>query len=76
MSDLVRVSIGGFEKNVGAAFAAQHDLTPLDESPRKSDGSLRPATRSGGRRVKPRTTVAKSAAAKKAVTKPADDKKE
>lgn len=66
MPELVRVRIGGVEKNVGKAFAAKHDLTVLDEPTTKGDGSPRETTRKNGRRAKPKTTVDDSATAKKA----------
>ena len=66
MAELVRVQIGDVEKNIGADFAAIHDLTVLDEPTSKGDGSPRPATRKNGRRAKPKTTVDASATAKKA----------
>lgn len=75
MPDLVRVRIGDVEKNVGRAFAEVHDLKVLDEPTHSPDGRPREETRAGGRPRKPKTTVA-TAAAKKAVTKPADDSKE
>lgn len=62
---LVRVRIGDRIKNVGSAFAKKHSLEVVDESPRRPDGTLRPEMRSNGRRVKPKTTVAGAAAAKK-----------
>ena len=68
MTDLVRVKINGFEKNVGATFAEIKELDVLDEPTHRTDGQPRAMTRSGGRRVKPKTTVAKKAAEKKATT--------
>ena len=65
MADLVRVRLNGIEKNVGRTFAERHDLEVLDEPTTNPDGSLRPTTRAGGRRVKPKTSVAKKAAEKK-----------
>lgn len=76
MADLVRVRIDGFEKNVGRVFAEMNDLKVLDEPTHNGDGSPRGTTRSGGRAVKKRTTVATEAAAKKAaVTESAPDEK-
>lgn len=84
MTDLVRVRIGANETAVGRSFAEKHDLTILDEPALTPDGRLRADTHNG-RRVKPKTTVAKSAAKKtsgtpsgapKAVTESADNKKE
>jgi hypothetical protein len=67
MADLVRVKINGFEKNVGSDFAKSNELEVLkDEPTHRPDGQLRGMTRTSGRRVKKKTTVAKSAAAKKA----------
>lgn len=65
MQKLVRAVVGEVETNTSAAFAASHDLKVLDESTRREDGRRRPATRLGGRKAKPKTTVA-TAAAKKA----------
>jgi hypothetical protein len=65
MASLVRVRLDGFEKNVGASFAESHKLEVLDEPTHRDDGTARPTLRAGGRRVKPKTTVAKQAAAKK-----------
>lgn len=74
---LVRVRVGGIEKNMGRSLAeASEGVEVLNEDPRNPDGSLRRETRKGGRPVKQRTTVAKKAAEKKAVTPSADDKKE
>jgi hypothetical protein len=66
MADLVRVRLDGVEKNVGAAFAEKHGLEVLDVSAHRPDGQVRPETRKGGRRRKPKTTVADRATAKKA----------
>lgn len=66
MADLVRVRIGDFEKNVGKAFAEAKGLEVLEEPTTNGDGSLRGTTRAGGRRVKPKTSVAKKATEKKA----------
>lgn len=68
MSDLVRVRIGGIEKNVGKAFAEINDLEVLDEPTTNRDGTLRGTTRKDGRPVKPKTSVAKKVAEKAAVT--------
>lgn len=77
MSDLVRVRINGFEKNVGRTFAESTEgVEILDEPTHRDDGAPRETTREGGRPVKPRTTVAKKAAAKKAATKAADTAEE
>ena len=76
MPDLVRVVIGDVEKNVGRGFAEAKGLKVLDEPTHTGDGRPRPATRLGGRPVKPKTSVAKKAAAKKAVTEPAENQKE
>lgn len=68
MSDLVRVRLGDFEKNVSRSFAEANDLTVLDEPTTNRDGSLRGTTRKAGRPVKPKTSVAKKVAEKAAVT--------
>lgn len=76
MADLVRVRIGGFEKNVGRSFAESNDLEVLDEPTANGDGSLRATTRKGGRPVKEKTTVAKQAAEKKAAVTSAPNTEE
>lgn len=65
MSELVRVRLNGVEKTVGRAFAESNGLTVLDEPTHKGDGTLRATTRTGGRQVKKKTSVAEAAAAKK-----------
>jgi hypothetical protein len=75
--DLVRVKINGFEKNVGADFAKSNELDLLkDEPTHRPDGQPRGMTRTGGRRVKPRTSVAKKAAEKKKATSKAETAEE
>jgi hypothetical protein len=76
MADLVRVRLDGVEKNMGRALAESAEVEILDEPTRGSDGRLRGETSEGGRPRKPRTSVAKQVAEKKAVTKSADDQKE
>jgi hypothetical protein len=66
MSDLVRVRVDDREFNVGRAHAEANKLDVLDESPRFSDGSLRPVTRRGGRPRKPKVSVAEAAEKKAA----------
>lgn len=67
---LVRVRIDKFEKNVGATFAESKGLDVVDDEPtHRPDGWPRGTTRTGGRRVKTQTTVAKKAAEKKAASK-------
>lgn len=74
MSDeLVRVRLGDIEKNMGRALAESAGVEILDEPTHKGDGSLRGETRSGGRPVKPKTTVADSATGKKAAAVAATD---
>lgn len=81
MSDLVRVRETRpdgvvVEHNEGRARAIAKGLVILDE-PTHRHGNPRPTIRVGGRPVKPKTTVAKKAAAKKAaVIEPAPDEKE
>lgn len=68
---LVRVRVGDREFNVGAAYAESHKLTVLDDEPTHTPtGEARPVTRAGGRKVKPKTSVAESAAKKKAAAQP------
>lgn len=69
MADLVRVRIGGIEKNVGAGFAERLGLEVLDEPTRRPDGTFRPPSRAHGRPVKPKTSVADAAAAKQETKK-------
>lgn len=64
MSDLVRVRLNGFEKNVGRAFAESNGLEVLDEPTYRNDGAPRGMTRVSGRPRKPKTSVAEAAAAK------------
>ena len=75
MSDeLVRVRTAtGFETTVGRVHAqASSDLTILDDEPvREMFGRTQPITRAGGRPLKPKTTVAKKAADRKAAAAPA-----
>lgn len=76
MADLVRVRLNGVEKNMGRVLAeASEGVTVLDEPTHNGDGTPRRETRKDGRPAKKKTTVAQ-AAAKKAVTESADDKKE
>lgn len=73
--ELVRVRFKGVEKNMGRSLAeASEGVTVLDEPTTRGDGTPLPTTREGGRRRKPKTTVAKSATAKKAVTSASDVK--
>lgn len=66
---LVRVRIDKFEKTVGATFAENKGLDVLkDEPTQRPDGRPLATTRTGGRRVKTQTTVAKKAAEKKAAS--------
>ncbi|WP_418063159.1 hypothetical protein [Pimelobacter simplex] len=67
-TDLVRVRVGDTEFNVGRADAERRGLTVLDEPTHTRSGNPRPETRSGGRPVKPKTSVADKAAAKKAAS--------
>lgn len=71
MSELVRVRLNGFEKSVGKNFAESNGLEVLDEPARHQDGRVRATTRTKGRPVKPRTSVAEAAAAKKETQAPA-----
>lgn len=76
MPGLVRAVIGDQEVNVGREYAESKGLEVLDEPVYREDGQIRPATRRGGRRAKPKVSVADKAAEKKAAAKnaePADD---
>ena len=68
MSDLVRVREGDREFNVGRSHAEARGLTILDEPVRDRTGELRPVTRSNGRKVKPKVSVAEAAEKKAAST--------
>lgn len=75
--ELVRVRVGDIEKNMSKALAeSSKDVEILDEPVRDPSGRLRGETRTGGRPVKPRTSVAKKAAEKQAVTASATNQKE
>lgn len=67
INDLVRVRIGDVEKNMGRAFAESlgDDVEILDQPTSTPDGRLREDTRHDGRPIKPKTSVATEAAAKK-----------
>lgn len=70
--DLVRARLeNGVEKSVGREFAELVGLKVLDESAFNGDGTVREDTRKGGRPMKPKTTVAERATAKKTVAAPA-----
>lgn len=74
MADLVRVRLNGVEKNMGRALAETSEgVEILKDATHSPDGRPRGETRADGRRRKPRTTVAKSASAKKAAAVAADD---
>lgn len=73
--ELVRVRFKGVEKTMGRSLAeASEGVEVLDEPTTRGDGKPLPTTREGGRRRLPKTTVAKSAAEKKAVTSASDEK--
>lgn len=73
MSDPVRARLNGVESNMSPFFAKLHKAEVLDEPTSNADGTLRGETRTGGRRIKPRTTVA-AAAGKTGTTTPARTK--
>jgi hypothetical protein len=67
MSDFVRVSLpNGHEATLSRAYVESVGLPILDVPATNSRGVPLPATRKGGRRLKPVTTVAKEAAKKAA----------
>lgn len=68
MSDLVVARLNGFDKPVGRAFAEAKGLEVLDESHLNPDGSIRRMAKSNGRPMKPKTSVAKKVAEKKAAS--------
>lgn len=72
MPGLVRAVIGDQEVNVGKEYAESKGLEVLDEPTHSEDGQIRSATRRGGRRVKPKVSVAEKAAEKKAAAKSAE----
>lgn len=63
--ELARVRIGNVETTVGRARAETKGYDVLDEPTTDRDGSPKGVTRKGGRRRKPRTSVAEAAASKK-----------
>lgn len=74
MGELVRAVVGAYEVNVSRSAAFAKGWTVLEDvSPYNEDGTPRKPTRRGGRPTKPRTTVAKKAAEKKAVTESAEN---
>lgn len=72
MPNLVRAVIGNQEVNVSPEYAESKGLEVLEESAYREDGQIRPATRRGGRRAKPKTSVAEKASEKKAAAKSAE----
>ena len=66
MSNLVRARIGDRSVNVSPEYAEAKGLEVLDEPTHLDDGRLREETKANGRPVKPKTSVASAAAAKKA----------
>jgi hypothetical protein len=71
MTDFVRVSLpNGHEATLSADYAKGTDLKTLDVPATNSRGVPLPATRKGGRPLKPSATVT-TAAAKKAAKKSA-----
>lgn len=78
MSEFVRVSLAnGHEATLSAAFVAGTDLQVLDVPATDLRGRPLPASRKGGRRMKPKTTVAEAAVKKAAMNEsdpgPSDD---
>ena len=68
-ADLVRVRHNGEEFNTGRVQAARKGFTVLDGEPtHKDDGSPRPRSRVGGRRSKPKVSVADAVTAKKSAS--------
>lgn len=69
MSDFVRVSLpNGHEATLSRSYAESRGLSVIDSPATNSRGLPLPASRKGGRRIKPATTVNKEAA-KKATAK-------
>lgn len=67
MPDFVRVSLpNGHEATFSRAYAESEGLKVIDSPATNSRGLPLPATRKGGRPVKPATTVSKEAAKKTA----------
>lgn len=75
MADLVRVRIGGVEKNVARSLAEKYpsEITILDEPATFGNGRPRPTTGRNGRPRKTRTTVAKKASEKSTATPAVDE---
>lgn len=78
MTEYVRVRLSnGHEATLSADFVEGTNLTVLDEPATDLRGRPLPATRKGGRRMKPKTTVEKEAAKKATANKsdpgPSDD---
>lgn len=70
MSDFVRVSLpNGHEATFPRVYAESNGLTVIDAPATNSRGVPLSATRKGGRRLKPVTTVEKEVAKKKAASK-------
>ena len=76
MAELVRALVGGVSKNVSRALAESAGLEVVDEPTHNPDGTVRAATTAQGRKPKPKTTVAKKAAEKKAAVTSAPDNEE
>lgn len=70
MPNLVRARIGDRAVNVSPEYAEANGLEVLDEPTHGEDGRIRPETRVDGRPVKPKTSVAEAAAAKKKAGQP------
>lgn len=69
-ADLVRVRIGGVEKNMARSLAEKcpSEVEILDEPARFGNGRPRPTSGRNGRPRKTRTTVAKKASEKSTAT--------
>ena len=72
MADLVRARIKGVDHTISRYFAQRLEAQIIQSPTHNDDGSVRgPTSAESGRPAKPKSTVAKKAAAKKAAPSPA-----
>lgn len=77
MPDLVRARYKGTDYTMARYFAGRLDATIVQSPTHNPDGSLRgPTSAESGRKAKPKSTVAKKAAEKKAAPSSASDTEE
>lgn len=76
MADLVRARLNGTDYTMARFWAKRLGADIIQSPTHNEDGTVRQATSAdSGRRAKPKTTVAKKAAAKKADTAEATEEK-